>query len=431
MSVWKSRRTQQFLTLEEWERQNDTSRCEGDATQYIYRYCVNYNVILEFFTFTKDSSDHSSLVTPSFKVPLADILPIGVDEEVHVKEIILLRLHDARSGLKSQTTSKPNREDESNQRPVHWLYNEFLLLKHLKANSKIWREGVRIQYRFKDSYTKTHPLGGLSKLILMGTKDSISGLCKTLNVVNEPRRKIKSQIVQREEELKGDNADYYLALPYNLFKGPFEKTKEWLQQEFAELLLLDSEFQSLVSGESKHVHHVHLEWTTYGSRYPWCEHPQISTNRNWIQTFTEDNPEVPVPFWIQDNLSDNPEGDNKVDSKYAVLVTVAIYPNEIVFSIPAGKRELHETSLECLLRETYEETLLTLTPFQRHLIPSVSDSEGIYSASIGERGVEEALPLTCQELYHFRPNKGTDTFVFYYGDPRPAVAPLVQVDDPL
>jgi 8-oxo-dGTP pyrophosphatase MutT (NUDIX family) len=427
MSVWRSKRIEEFLTLEEWERRCGTDRCVDDISpvEPQYMFCVDYNVILEFFSFTKDPSDRRPLITPSFKIPLSDIFSTSVDE-VEYPEENLLRLHHAGPGLKYPQASLPpmnlNREEGSNRRRIDYLRNEFLLLNYLKANSKIWREGTKVQYRFKDSYTKTHSLGGLSKMVMMGTTDSMNDLCLSLNRINASRRKIKFQKIQKAEELKGDNADYFIALPYNLFKGPFDETKEWLQKAFIQLSLLDPESscQVIALGESKHVHHVHLEWTTYGPRYPWNEHPRIPTNRNWVQTFTEDNPEAPVPFWIQDNLSENAAADN-VDPGYAVLVTVAIYPKEIVYSIPAGKREFHETSLECLLRETYEETFLTLSP--------AHGFEGVYSASIGERGVEESLPCSCQELYHFRPNEGTDTFLFYYGDPA-AASPADLVSPP-
>jgi hypothetical protein len=57
---------------------------------------------------------------------------------------------------------------------------------------------------------------------------------------------------------------------------------------------------------------------------------------------------IDIPIWAIEN-------NEEFDKLNGVLITLTNFCDKIVFSIPAGKRSLGETPLECCLRELSEE----------------------------------------------------------------------------
>ena len=301
-----------------------------------------------------------------------------------------------------------------------YLFREMKLRKLMELNNIS-------SYKLDQTYIEGTRLGNLSIAIIFGAHLAVRQLCEQVNTLKKS--------IPHEIDTIGDIAHWLLVLPMEIYKGPEDELKTFLASECE--LIMNEDIIKLISGKPM-VLGSHLKNTATGARNDptsqktWrSQYREIVTNRNYNPT---------EPFWM----------DGRSDAGLSVLCTVTIFRNEVSFNLPGGKRELGETCMDAVFREVLEEcgiTFIRESTYQLHLhsgddktvianmtfgnVQVTLDSEvltrslhcpvegNLKSSELSSEAstlLEPAYePMPWKEVWHFRPNVGTDTFLFEIG----------------
>lgn len=186
--------------------------------------------------------------------------------------------------------------------------------------------------------------GGLVKVLAIGDIDKLQVICDHYN----------SSTTGESYRICSDKAHALLVMPYDVFKGKTKAIEEFLYGHSVTKLLNPDRGRPMVVSKEQ------LLWTSFSCRR--------DDTRNWAsgealsKTFSPNNARTSfaakgmaleeMPYWAQEHHPN--------DKTHGVLITVVVYKDQMIFSIPAGKRELGETAWECAVRETVEEAGLDI-----------------------------------------------------------------------
>eukprot|EP00597_Dinobryon_sp_UTEXLB2267_P005809 CAMPEP_0170065526 /NCGR_PEP_ID=MMETSP0019_2-20121128/5574_1 /TAXON_ID=98059 /ORGANISM="Dinobryon sp., Strain UTEXLB2267" /LENGTH=197 /DNA_ID=CAMNT_0010272405 /DNA_START=549 /DNA_END=1142 /DNA_ORIENTATION=+ len=121
-----------------------------------------------------------------------------------------------------------------------------------------------------------------------------------------------------------------------------------------------------------------LIWSSFGCRRDNCfrDREALST-ANWRGVLLGLSD---IPYWAK-------EHDEK-DRTHGIIIKVSVYKDKIIFSIPAGKREVGETAWEAAVRETNEEVGIDI---ENNEIPSLWSIEHHFRLNPNCNGGESYL----------------------------------------
>lgn len=205
------------------------------------------------------------------------------------------------------------------------------------------------------NWNHSNIIGDLVKVLLIGDIKELQAVCDHFN-------QFTTKEVYRESN---DKAHALIVVPFDIFKGTTSNPEKFLYRH-----KVITQLKPVLGNGCRHLKmelsREQLIWTAFGFRRDdpsnWADGESLSTafypnNIRTSYTVKGVSPEE-VPYWGQEH--------HENDTTHGVLVTLVVYKDKIIFSIPAGKRDLGETAWEYAVRETAEEAGLDIVSAAYH-----------------------------------------------------------------
>lgn len=263
---------------------------------------------------------------------------------------------------------------------IYILWKEEIILACSQLSSFPDRIVASSQFRFKQSYFNHHFPWYNSLLLIIGEITALSQLA-------QDQENTWNQQAKSHHE---DRVNYLLPISFQKlwqYQNNLEDWRQYLRENIPEL-------SEIVLQKKIDLHH-HLEEMIIPYVTSILQHTQLR-DKNGLRT------QDLLPFsTLLDRLSSSITGTSTntvscILDQYGILLSVEIKSKKLKIDLPGGKREITETSLECSLRETYEEIGFAFQEFVEtiHYVPSRYQKE----FQFGEKF--DLLSMSCFPFYH-------------------------------
>eukprot|EP01040_Poterioochromonas_malhamensis_P005254 gene5254-5634_t len=245
--------------------------------------------------------------------------------------------------LQNNTSIQYDTEEFLRQMRILWQEDVLYMTADITYRIKNKEKLEKSQIRFKKDYFYYHFPYYNSLLLIIGDLDELMTL---------PNKEEKwNQRLQTDHK---DRLSHFIPISFQRIYDLSNKEKK-LSKFIHDLLLSQSE-EKITStkvpiSEMKIDLHFHLVEIIFPYIKSLIHNLKTKSYRSHFTKRTEPNAHPSLSDFIEKLLSE----DEGLLDRYGLLLTVEVKTKKLKVDVPGGKREIAETSLECAIRETFEE----------------------------------------------------------------------------
>lgn len=287
--------------------------------------------------------------------------------------------------LQNNTSMQSDIEEFLRQMIILWqedvLYMTADITYQIKNNEKLEKS----QIRFKKDYFYYHFPYYNSLLLIIGDVDELIALSHKEEKWN--------QRLQTEHK---DRLNHFIPISFQRIYDLSSKEKK-LSKFIHESLLSQSE-EKITStkvpiSEMKIDLHFHLVEIIFPYIKSLIHNLKTKSRGSHFTNRTEPNAHPSLSDFIEKLLSE----DEGLLDRYGLLLTVEVKTKKLKVDVPGGKREIAETSLECAVRETFEEVGFDFEDLSKNHENETQVTEG-EEWKLGQRF--DADSMSCFPLFY-------------------------------